>query len=184
MALEGDVRTVPVRELLGWLARRRASGTLSLSRGMVVWRFQLRSGRVEQVASADRETMLGHLLVERGLIDQAQLAAALEEAGRTRARLGRILARQGLVPAAALADLLSAKVEALLAEALSWTEGRFFFDDQPLPRQRPAVRTAIDLRAIIGRPVSKPLPVTDADVLEVSEIAPPGWPWSDQLTWK
>ena len=33
MALQGDVSTIPVRELLGWLAGRRASGTLSLSRG-------------------------------------------------------------------------------------------------------------------------------------------------------
>jgi hypothetical protein len=184
MALQGDVRTVPVRELLGWLARRRATGTLSLSRGMMVWRFLLRSGRVEMASSADRETMLGHLLVERGLIDQAQLDAALEEGRKTRARLGKTLARKGLVSAAALADLLSAKVEALLAEALSWTDGRFFFDDEPLPRQRPAVRTAIDLRAIIGRPASKALPVADADVLEVSEIAPPGWPWREEVPWK
>lgn len=181
MALEGDVGTVPVRELLIWLARRRATGTLSLSRGMVAWRFQLRAGCVELAASADRETMLGHLLMERGLIDQAQLTAALEEGRRTRARLGKILARQGLVSAAALADLLSAKVEALLAEALSWTDGRFFFDDAPLPRKRPAVRTAVDLRALVGRAGTEPLPVADADVLEVSEIAPPGWPWHEQL---
>jgi hypothetical protein len=182
MALQGDVQTVPVRELLVWLARRRATGTLSLSRGMVAWRFQLRAGCVELAASTDRETMLGRLLVERGLIDQAQLAVALEEGKRTRARLGKVLARQGLVSAAALADLLSAKVEALLEEALSWTDGRFFFDDQPLPRKRPAVRTAIDLRAVIGRGAAQP--VTDADVLEVSEIAPPGWPWLDQPAWK
>ena len=43
MALQGDVTTVPVRELLAWLARRRATGILSLSRGMEVWRFQLRA---------------------------------------------------------------------------------------------------------------------------------------------
>jgi len=48
MALQGDVRTIPVRELLAWLARRRATGTLSLSRGMEVWRFQLRAGRLTE----------------------------------------------------------------------------------------------------------------------------------------
>jgi hypothetical protein len=181
MALQGDVTTVPVRELLIWLARRRATGTLSLSKGMMAWRFQLRGGCVELAASADRQTMLGHLLVDRGLIDQPQLEAALAEGKRTRARLGKTLAKQGLVSAGALADLLSAKVESLLGEALTWTEGRFFFDDEPLPRKRPAVRTAVDLRAIIGRGPEQALPVSDADVLEVSEIAPPGWPWHEQL---
>jgi hypothetical protein len=173
MALEGDVTTIPVRELLGWLAQRRASGTLSLSRGMVAWRFHLRAGRVELASSAARGTMLGRLLVERGLIDEAQLATALERGRRTRARLGKILARSGLVSAAELAGVLTAKVEGLLDEALSWTEGRFYFDDQAVPRRRPAVPSAIDLETVIGR-AGTLQPVNEADVLEVSEIAPPG----------
>jgi hypothetical protein len=175
MALQGDVATIPMRDLLGWLGRRRASGTLSLSRGMVAWRFQLRAGRVERASSAAPETMLGRLLVERGLIDEAQLAAALERGRHSRARLGKTLARAGLVSAADLAGVLAAKVEGLLEEALSWTDGRFFFDDEPLPRKRPAVPTAIDLEALIGRTAqAEPVTVSDADVIEVSEISPRG----------
>jgi hypothetical protein len=170
MALQGDVSTVPVRELLGWLARRRASGTLSLGRGMLAWRFHLRQGRVELASSAARESMLGRLLVERGLIDEAQLAAALERGRHSRARLGKTLARAGLVSAEDLAGVLAEKVEGLLEEALSWTEGRFFFDDERLPRKRPAVPTAVDLAAFVGRVT--PHAVSDADVLEVSEIVP------------
>ena len=70
--------------------------------------------------------------------------------------------------------MLAAKVEGLLEEALSWTEGRFFFDDEALPRRRPAVPTAVDLEGLIGRfALSEPLAISDADVIEVSEIAPP-----------
>jgi hypothetical protein len=174
MALQGDVTTVPVRELLGWLARRRASGTLSLSRGMVAWRFQLRAGRVVMASSAEKDSMLGRLLVERGLIDEAQLAAALEKGRRSRARLGKTLERAGMVSAGVLAEVLSAKVERLLEEALSWTEGRFYFDDQALPRRRPAVPTSIDLAALAARQPREAVAVNDADVLEVSEIAPRG----------
>jgi hypothetical protein len=175
MALTGDVATIPVPELLGWLARRRATGTLSLSRGMVAWRFQLRAGRVELASSAARGTMLGRLLVERGLIDEAQLARALAQGRRSRARLGKTLARAGLVSTAELAGVLAAKTEGLLEEALSWTDGRFFFDDQAMPRRRPAVLSAIDLEALIGRArASEPVAISDADVLEVREIAPGG----------
>jgi hypothetical protein len=174
MALQGDVSTIPVRELLGWLGRRRASGTLSLSRGMAAWRFQLRSGRVVLASSAARESMLGRLLVERGLLDETQLAAALARARRSRARLGKTLERTGLVSPEELAGVLSAKVEGLLEEALAWTDGRFFFDDEALPRRRPSVPTSIDLESLVRREPAEPVAVSDADVLEVSEIAPRG----------
>jgi hypothetical protein len=175
MALQGDVTTVPVRELLGWLAQRRASGTLSLSRGMVVWRFQLRDGRVELSSSAARESMLGHLLVERGLLTEAQLADALAQGRHRRARLGKTLVRAGLVSPEQLAQVLAAKAESLLEEALGWTEGRFFFDDEAIPRRRPAIRTPVDLQGLIDRAErSEPVLVADEDVLEVSEIVPPG----------
>jgi hypothetical protein len=174
MALQGDVGTVPVGELLRWLARRRASGTLSLSRGMAAWRFHLRAGQVELASSAARESMLGRLLVERGLIDESQLAAALAQGRRSRARLGKTLVQSGLVSAETLAGVLAAKVQGLLDEALTWTDGRFFFDDQALPKRRPAVRTAVDLETLLGRAAAAPLTVNDADVLEVSEIAPAG----------
>jgi hypothetical protein len=176
MALQGDVRTIPVRELLAWLARRRATGTLSLSRGMEVWRFQLRAGRVEMATSSARESMLGRLLVERGLIDEDQLASALKR-GQVGARLGRTLTRAGLVSPAALTEVLAHKMERLLGEALTWTEGRFYFDDEARPGRRPAIRTTVDVEAVIARQHAAPVTVTDADVLEVNELAPPGWPW-------
>jgi hypothetical protein len=178
MALQGDVSTIPVRELLGWLARRRATGTLSLSRGMEAWRFQLRSGRLEMASSAARETMLGRLLVERGLIDERQLASALARGRISRARLGRTLTRAGLISAEELSRVLMRKMEGLLEEALSWTDGRFFFDDDAGPARRPAVPTDVDVEAVIRRAgAAEPEAVNDADVLEVNEIAPPGWPW-------
>jgi len=177
MALQGDVTTVPVRELLSWLARRRATGTLSLSRGMAVWRFQLRAGRVEMASSAARDTMLGRLLVERGLIDEKQLAAALDRGRKTGSRLGRTLTREGLISAKTLSEVLTQKMEILLRDALTWTDGRFYFDDESRPGRRPAIRTAIDVEEMMGRVHAAPLPVADADVLEEYDLTPPGWPW-------
>jgi hypothetical protein len=172
MALQGDVRTIPVRELLAWLARRRATGTLSLSRGMEVWRFQLRAGRVEMATSTSRDRMLGRLLIERGLIDERQLEAALKRGQPAGARLGRTLTRAGLVSAAALSEVLTHKMEGLVVDALSWTEGRFYFDDEARPGRRPAIRTTIDVEAVIARAFSAPVAVSDADVLEVNELTP------------
>jgi hypothetical protein len=168
MALQGDVATISMRDLLGWLADRRASGTLSLGRGMVAWQFHLREGRVLLASSANKEALLGELLVERGLIDETQLAAALERCRRSRARLGRTLTRAGLVKPDDLSRVLAEKAQRLLEEALTWTEGSFFFDDTALPKRRPAVQTTVDLAAVLE---AAPVAVTDDDVIEITELA-------------
>jgi hypothetical protein len=173
MALQGDVATIPLRDLLGWLAARRASGTLSLSRGMVAWQFHLREGRVLLASSSAKETLLGRLLVERGLIDETQLASALDRCRRSRARLGRTLTRAGLVKASELSRVLAEKAQRLLEEALTWGDGRFFFDDTALPRRRPAVATTFDLAALLERAVARVADahaVTDADVIEITDL--------------
>lgn len=178
MALQGDVETMNVREILAWLAERRASGTLSLSRGMVVWRFHLQTGRVVVCSSAAREDLLGQLLLERGMIDEAHLVPALEESRRTGKRLGQVLTRSGLVSREELSRLLAQKIDRLLDDAMTWTDGRFFFDEQAPTRRRAGVPTSVDLRAVVQRPPaprrhdSDPdaLLVADADVLEVTDL--------------
>src|SRR5688572_24565694 len=123
MPLQGDLHTIPPRELLGWLAQRRASGTLSLSCEMTTWQLQLREGAVSLASSSSEETLLGRLLIERGLLDEQQLAAILEQRGRSKARLGKMLMRAGLVTIADLEWVLAEKVERLLADTLGWNDG-------------------------------------------------------------
>src|SRR5687767_6876708 len=130
MALEGDLRTMPVRELLGWLAERKATGQLSLSRGMVARRFHLRAGRVNLASSTEEASLLGRLLVEAGLLDEKRLQQVLgsRSSAASRARLGKTLVEAGLVSAADIARVLASKVERLLSDALTWTDGAFHFD--------------------------------------------------------
>ncbi|HEY4185778.1 MAG TPA: DUF4388 domain-containing protein [Polyangia bacterium] len=178
MALQGDVKTVPLREVLTWLARGRASGILSVSRGMVVRQFHLRRGRVTLSGSTDQDMVLGHLLVERGVLERAQLEAALATHGGSRLRLGSVLARAGLVSTAALRAVLTEKVRLLLRDVLSWTDGDFFFDGGGVPR-RSGVPASVGLAEVLALPVAAPLQtsasdalmVTDDDIVEIVEIA-------------
>jgi hypothetical protein len=172
MALEGDLGTLPVRELLGWLARRRASGTLSLTRAMAAWQLRLREGCVVVATSSSGASLLGRLLVERGLLEEGQLAGALERSRRSHARLGRTLVRSRLVSAEALTAVLSDQGRRVLGDILAWTEGRFFFDDAAPADDRPAVPAAVDLGSYLAEhPVGDPLTVEDADVVEVEELS-------------
>jgi hypothetical protein len=128
MAFEGDVATFPVGDLLAWLAQRRATGVLSLTRRLTARRFHLRAGQVRLVSSSEQEMLLGQLLIERSLLGPDALAQTLASRGRSRARLGRLLARGGLVTPAQLQKILAEKTRRLLADAVTWEEGRFFYE--------------------------------------------------------
>jgi hypothetical protein len=190
MALDGDVATFPLGELFAWLARRRATGILSLTRGMTTRRFHLRRGEVRLVSSSEQEMLLGQLLIEQKLVDRDALARALAGRGRSRARLGRLLARGGLVTPRQLQVILTEKVRRLLADALTWQEGRFFYeatepladadDEQRRARREDqrAIAVVVDLRAALEQLRREPPPpppvsddchvVADDDVIETS----------------
>jgi hypothetical protein len=161
MAFEGDVATFPVGDLLAWLAQRRATGVLSLTRRLTARRFHLRAGQVRLVSSSEQEMLLGQLLVERAMLGPDALAQTLASRGRSRARLGRLLARGGLVTPAQLQAILAEKTRRLLADAITWKDGRFFYDsvDETAPdtvrRRRArsedqrAVAVVVDLAAAL-----------------------------------
>lgn len=128
MAFEGDVATFPVGDLLAWLAQRRATGVLSLTRRLTARRFHLRAGQVRLVSSSEQEMLLGQLLIERAMLGPDALAQTLAARGKSRARLGRLLARGGLVTPAQLQAILAEKTRRLLADAITWDEGRFFYE--------------------------------------------------------
>src|ERR671913_480233 len=109
MALEGDLRTIPLRDLLDWLARRRASGRLTLSRGMTVRRFHLRDGRVTLVNSSEEWTRLGRLLVDRGLVEDGEVERALGQRPKRNVRLGRLLIDAGVISGHQLGSILGEK---------------------------------------------------------------------------
>src|SRR5207249_3287487 len=85
----------------------------------------------------------------------------LASRGRSRARLGRLLARGGLVTPAQLQEILAEKTRRLLGDAINWRDGRFFYEsvDETAPdavrRRRArsedqrAVAVVVDLAAAL-----------------------------------
>ena len=71
-----------------------------------------------------REERLGQIMVDRGLLSEQQLAAALAEQRRERRPLGELLVALGFVSSAVVSDAL--------AEQKGWTRGNDFgFSDRP-----------------------------------------------------
>jgi hypothetical protein len=180
MSLQGDVGTMPVRDLLGWLGQRRASGTLSLSRGMVVRRFHLSKGQVALASTSEDERPLGKILVDSGALEPAHLDRALSMKHHYGERLGLTLMLSGLVTETQLRAALVDKAQSMLVDALAWRDGRFVFEDEIYAEELPVVPVALDLLALVedlppvpeAARISAELPISirDEDVLEAISL--------------
>jgi hypothetical protein len=157
MSVRGSLQTMPVGDLLEWLNRRRATGSLTLARGPVVRRFLVEAGTITQASTSEPVGLLGKLLVERGLLRPAELERALRTGRETGTRLGRVLTLLGLVAESELGALLAERARTMLSESLSWTDGRFVFEDRAAaPPRYPMVRISVRLRDALNGVVAIP----------------------------
>jgi hypothetical protein len=99
MTISGKLRTMPLEEVLQWLARGRHTGTLVVTDGAVEKSIYLKDGTILSCTSSDPKEFLGHYLVSRGVIDETALADAVAEQDRSGELLGTILVEQGAVSA-------------------------------------------------------------------------------------
>jgi hypothetical protein len=148
MALRGTIDTMSVADLLDWMDRRAASGVLTLTRATVARRFQISAGAITLASSSEQRVLLGRLLMERKLIRPTELERALRIGRETGTRLGRVLTLIELVSEEKIRELLREKIQAMIANALGWTDGRFVFDDNA-EAQQPMVRLSLALRDVL-----------------------------------
>ncbi len=126
--LAGDLAAFRAYDLCQLLSLSRATGTLFLRapgvRGVIV----VEDGVIVRVRSRPNPERLGHLLLTRGAVGEAVLAAALAaKTGGDRRPLGEILVAAGAVSSAALGDALIAQARDALATLLILPAGRFAF---------------------------------------------------------
>lgn len=91
----------------------------------------VREGHIVQATSSMYRERFGDLLVQRGLISQDQLEAALrrqrELGGKT--PIGQLLMEMGLITAETIPQILCRQIEGVVYEILSWPEVRFEFQE-------------------------------------------------------
>lgn len=124
---------MPLHDVLQWLANGRRTGTLVVTDGAVEKSLYLKGGRILSCTSSDPKEFLGHYLVSRGVIEEAELAEAVAEHERSGTLLGAILVEQGAVSADELEQTLKVKAQESIYGLFSWPGGEFYFIDNVLP---------------------------------------------------
>jgi hypothetical protein len=133
MSLRGDLRTMPLPDVLQWVATGHKTGTLHVERRSVQKRIILRDGNIFSSWSNDPRESLGQFLIRLRLVTEEQLFRALlaqEEKGRL---LGSILVADGVLGEDDLKRALKAKAEETVFDLFVWPSGQFEFREGELP---------------------------------------------------
>jgi DNA-binding response OmpR family regulator len=144
-SLRGDVRVVPIAEVLQLLDAQKQSGVLEVERGEQVVEVSFRAGRVDLATARNvsEEYLLGRFLVEGDLMSQADLEGFLESRMPGSKLIGSQLVKLGYLVEADLKSALARQTRELVYEVLRWSFGTFRFT-----RTRELPAAAVD--ALLG----------------------------------
>lgn len=133
MSFAGELKTLPLPDILDWIARRMKTGRLELKRKSTEKRLTFRAGLLHSSFSNDPRETIGQALVREGLIKEEQLFNALLKQEKEGKRLGQILIGEGLLSEDALKRTLRQNAEHIVYELFLWPDGRFDFREEDIP---------------------------------------------------
>ena len=130
MSLAGCLEEVELPEILHFLSLNNRTGKLTLTRRDAQGTVVVRQGRTVYAASSSIREALGSILLSRGLVSQAQLAAALEAQHQSAdgRKLGAILVESGAIGEDALHEALAQQIGLVVQEMCRWRSGYFKFE--------------------------------------------------------
>ncbi len=128
-SLRGDVRIVPIAEVLQLLDAQQQSGALMVTRGDSKIEVYFREGHVDLAIAKNisKEYLLGRYMVDSELISHEDLSGFLESRRPGSKLLGTQLVKLGYISDSELKMLLQQQSRELIYELLRWNFGTFQF---------------------------------------------------------
>ncbi len=148
MSLLGDFATMPLPDLLQWMAISQKTGILLLQRRDIVKEIYFRLGKIVASASNDPREYFGQFLLSYGKIAEEDLMRAFQKQGDTGIKLGRLLVMDGLLQEDEVQRFLRIKAEETIYDLFLWDEGSFkFYNDAPAQETHVAIE--MDVTSIL-----------------------------------
>jgi len=150
--LRGDLRVVPLAEVLQLLDVQEQSGVLTVERSGARVEIYFRRGRVDQAIATGvpEEFVLGRFVLDAELMQRPDFEAFLESRGPTPKLIGQQLIKLGYLAEADLKTCLTRQSCELIYEILRWRHGRFrFAAGVELPPNVIDAALALDVEAVL-----------------------------------
>ncbi len=131
MAISGNLATMPLPDLLQWLAYSQKTGILILSKGEIVKEIYFQKGKIVASSSNDPREYFGQFLLSFGKISENQLIEAFKKQAISGVKIGRILVNEGFLEESEVQKYLRIKAEETIYDLFLWGDkGEFkFFND-------------------------------------------------------
>ncbi|HEU4728367.1 MAG TPA: DUF4388 domain-containing protein [Kofleriaceae bacterium] len=150
--LRGDLRVVPLAEVLQLLDVQEQSGVLTVERSGARVDIYFRRGRVDQAMArgVPDEFLLGRFVLDAELMQRGDLEAFLESRAANPRLIGQQLVKLGFLSEADLKTCLTRQSSELIYEILRWRHGRFrFAAGLELPPSVIDAALALDVEAVL-----------------------------------
>jgi len=128
-ALAGDLRVVPIAEVLTLLNHQEQTGDLTITRGNAQVELHFKDGRVELATAAGvpEELLLGRFILEQNLMPKEELESYLASRSGSATLLGNQLVKLGHINHEDLIAAIRQQTCELVYEMLRWNFGKFTF---------------------------------------------------------
>jgi DNA-binding response OmpR family regulator len=151
--LRGDLRVVPLAEVLQLLDVQEQSGALTVERSGARVDIYFRRGRVDQAVAdgVPDEFLLGRFVLDAELMQRPDFESFVESRNpNQRGLIGQQLVKLGLVAEQDLKTCLTRQSSELIYEILRWRHGRFrFAAGRELPPHVIDAALALDVEAVL-----------------------------------
>jgi len=150
--LRGDLRVVPLAEVLHLLDVQEQSGALTVERSGARVDIYFRRGRVDQAMATGvpDEFLLGRFVLDAELMQRPDFEAFLESRATNPKLIGQQLVKLGFLAEADLKACLTRQSSELIYEILRWRHGRFrFAAGIELPPSVIDAALALDVEAVL-----------------------------------
>lgn len=137
VSLQGNIAAIELNNIFQFFVYAAASGELRVVADHNNASFFFQKGMLIFGALSVNQKRIGDLLLDSGLIAEAQLSECLKIHAQhgMRRRLGDILVRKGFLKFESLAESLKHQAREAFFETLTWKQGMFFFYADQYPSQ-------------------------------------------------
>ncbi len=150
--LQGDLRIIPIAEVLQLLDAQEQSGILSVTRARGNIEIYFRKGRIDLTTATgvSEEFLLGRFIVENELMTQQDFEGFLESRAPGSKLIGMQLVKLGYLSEQDLTATLKRQTSELIYEVLRWRFGNFSFRrTRELPHAAADAALGLDVEGIL-----------------------------------
>ena len=133
MPMQGDLKTMPVAELLMWVSQFQKTGTLEIRTPSSIETMAFENGALVFSSSSNPERTLGKLLIKYGVVTEENHKRARELRKTKSIAVAKALLELDIVTEAQLIRFMRKKAERELYDLFDLQEGAFTFTEREMP---------------------------------------------------